>query len=242
MLRKNPMDALKKQKTPDVVPTDYFLPEVFEQIVAATEKYEYGGGNDNEHRGHRLRALPRWSGLAILGANSLERERLSTNENDDDQIFLYGAKTGLPVFVIIPNEVGTRRGSCRTRIPAISSGQEMAWQCSQGIPTVILEALQVGRHSEARWNAETLPAPHVPRHLCCRVAAGWRSSRSGISVIGAFHREDYRAPLCKARREQLATSVMLAWKKPTQSLQKKKASSSKKHAKRQDSGGVKRSA
>ena len=32
MLRKNPMDALKKPKTPDIVPTDYFLPKEFEQI------------------------------------------------------------------------------------------------------------------------------------------------------------------------------------------------------------------
>jgi hypothetical protein len=91
------------------VPTDYFLPEEFEQIVAATEKYEYGGGNDNEHRGQRLRALSllmRWSGLAILDATSLERERLSTNENGDDQIFLYRAKTGVAVNVVIPNEVG----------------------------------------------------------------------------------------------------------------------------------------
>jgi hypothetical protein len=26
LLRKNPMEALKKPKTPDIVPTDYFLP------------------------------------------------------------------------------------------------------------------------------------------------------------------------------------------------------------------------
>ena len=39
----------------------------------------------------------RWSGLSILDATSLERERLSTNENGDDQIFLYRAKTGVPV-------------------------------------------------------------------------------------------------------------------------------------------------
>jgi site-specific recombinase XerD len=80
LLRKNPMDALKKPKTPDIVPTDYFLPAEFEKIVAATEKYEYGGGNDNQHRGRCLRALTllmRWSGLAILDATSLERERLS---------------------------------------------------------------------------------------------------------------------------------------------------------------------
>jgi len=111
MLRKNPMDALKKPKTPDVVPTDYFLPKEFEQIVAATKKYEYGGGNDNEHRGQRLRALTllmRWSGLAILDATSLERERLSTNEDGDDQIFLYRAKTGVAVNVVIPNEVGDK--------------------------------------------------------------------------------------------------------------------------------------
>src|SRR5277367_6695951 len=69
----------------------------------------YGGDNDNQHRGQRLRArtlLMRWSGLAILDATSLERERLSKNENGDDQIFLYRAKTGVPVFVVIPNEVG----------------------------------------------------------------------------------------------------------------------------------------
>jgi hypothetical protein len=55
--RKNPMDALKKPKMPDVAPTDYFLPKDFEQVVAAASKYEYGGGNDNQHRGQRLRAL-----------------------------------------------------------------------------------------------------------------------------------------------------------------------------------------
>jgi len=67
------------------------------------------GGNDNQHRGQRLRALSllmRWSGLAILDATSLERERLSKNENGDDQIFLYRAKTGVPVYIVIPNEVG----------------------------------------------------------------------------------------------------------------------------------------
>jgi hypothetical protein len=58
LLRKNPIDALKKPKTPDVVPTDYFLPKEFEQIVAATDKYEYGGGNDSKHRAQRMSAMP----------------------------------------------------------------------------------------------------------------------------------------------------------------------------------------
>ena len=68
MLRKNPMDALKKPKTPDVAPTDYFRAEEFRKIIAATDKYKYGGGNDNEHRALRMRVLTllmRWSGLLM---------------------------------------------------------------------------------------------------------------------------------------------------------------------------------
>ena len=50
--------------------------------------------------GDRLRALTllmRWSGLAIRDAVTLERSRLSNN----NQIFLYRAKTGTPVYVIV---------------------------------------------------------------------------------------------------------------------------------------------
>jgi site-specific recombinase XerD len=107
--RKNPMDALKKPKTPAIVPTDYFPPNEFEKILAATDRYEYDGGNDSKHRAKRMRALTllmRWSGLAILDATSLEWERLSKNENGDDQIFLYRAKTGVPVNAVFPNEIG----------------------------------------------------------------------------------------------------------------------------------------
>ncbi|MHB1698936.1 MAG: hypothetical protein ACYCSN_02195 [Acidobacteriaceae bacterium] len=41
------MDGLKKPKTPNIIPTDYFRPEEFEKIVGATDKYEYGGGKVN---------------------------------------------------------------------------------------------------------------------------------------------------------------------------------------------------
>lgn len=56
-IAKNPMEALKKPKTPDVVPTDYFRRDEFDKIVAATSRYEYGGGNDCHLRGVRLLAL-----------------------------------------------------------------------------------------------------------------------------------------------------------------------------------------
>jgi hypothetical protein len=54
--------------------------------------------------------------------------------------------------------------------------------------------------------------------------------------------ERHHAPFCKARQEQLDASVKLVWKKPDQSLQELIASSSPKHARRQDSARVKKSA
>ncbi len=41
-LHKNPMEALSKPKTPDLVPTDYFRAEEFDKIVDATYVYDYG--------------------------------------------------------------------------------------------------------------------------------------------------------------------------------------------------------
>jgi integrase/recombinase XerD len=54
--------------------------------------------------GDRLRALVllmRWSGLSIRDAVTLERSRLSNK----DQLFLYRAKTGTPVYVTLPPDV-----------------------------------------------------------------------------------------------------------------------------------------
>jgi integrase/recombinase XerD len=64
------------------------------------------GGHDFEHRRDRLRTLillMRWSGLAIKDAVTLERTRLS----EDGNLFLYRAKTGVPVYVPLPPEVHT---------------------------------------------------------------------------------------------------------------------------------------
>ena len=66
--------------------------------------YAYGnwvGGHDFEHRRDRLRALVllmRRSGLAIKDAVTLERQRIDAEGN----LFLYRAKTGVPVNVPLP--------------------------------------------------------------------------------------------------------------------------------------------
>jgi integrase len=105
-LQKNPMDGVKKPRVPDVMPTNYFTRDEFQQIVNETYRYHYGGGNDCHHRAQRLRALVllmRWSGLAIKDAVMLERSRLS----DDGSIFLRRAKTGVPVYVPLPPRVAS---------------------------------------------------------------------------------------------------------------------------------------
>jgi integrase len=234
--RKNPMDALKKPKTPDVVPTDYFLPKEFEQIIAATDKYEYGGGNDNQHRGQRLRALTllmRWSGLAILDATSLERERLSTNENGDDQIFLYRAKTGVPVNVVIPNEVGEALRTLPNSHPSY-----FFWS-GNGDPRSAAKAFQ-----RSYWKLFKLAKiqkpdgtpkrchPHMFRDtfavelLLAGVPLDQVSLLLGHSSVKITER--HYAPFCKARQKQLAASVKLAWKKPNAGIAKQPQRAKKK--------------
>src|SRR6266704_4616300 len=100
-----------------------------DKIVDATYVYDYGGGNDCQSRASRLRALTmlmRWSGLSILDAASLERDRLSKSEDGDAQIFLYRAKTNVPVYVVIPPDVADLLHSCLTQIRVTSSGPATA--------------------------------------------------------------------------------------------------------------------
>lgn len=85
-------------------PTNYFNRCQFKQIVAAAEKYEYGGGRDCWFRAKRMLALVllmRWSGLAIKDAVGLKRDRL----DERGVVFLRRAKTGVPVFMPLPPAV-----------------------------------------------------------------------------------------------------------------------------------------
>ena len=76
-------------------PTDYFTDDEMERLLSGTHSIR--GGDKLKV----LIELMRWAGLAIRDAVTLERSRL----NDYDQIMLYRAKTGTPVFVTIPPDV-----------------------------------------------------------------------------------------------------------------------------------------
>jgi integrase/recombinase XerD len=104
-LTRNPSKKMKGVHA-NLVPTDYFTPAEFKRIIDGTYAYgDWKGGRDFEHRGLRLRALillMRWSGLSILDAVTLERQRLQRH-----RLLLYRHKTKVPVFVPLPLNVST---------------------------------------------------------------------------------------------------------------------------------------
>jgi integrase len=234
------MAALKKPKTPDVVPTNYFQPKEFQKIVDATYVYDYGGGNDCEFRALRLRVLTllmRWSGLSILDAVTLARDRLAKNEENDDQIFLYRAKTNVPVYVVIPPDVADLLRS----LP--NSNPNYFFWSGNGDPRSATKAFQ-----RSYWKLFKLAKicqpdgtgkrchPHMFRDTFAVELLLAGNPIDQVSLLLGHSSvkitERHYAPFCKARQTQLTAAVKRAWKdadsvknqktaKPTQSSGKR---------------------
>jgi integrase len=104
-IKQNPAASLSRIRVKDRPVTDYFSRDEFNKLVDSTYVYtQKNGGAAVDPIGTRLRALlllMRWSGLAIRDAVTLERERLNRN----NELLLYRAKTGVPVFVKLPPDV-----------------------------------------------------------------------------------------------------------------------------------------
>ncbi len=104
-ISENPAADLTRIKS-TVPPTDYFPAEQMQQITDATYVYDRKAIHAKEmvNNATRLRTLVlllRWSGLGLSDAVSLERSRLSADNN----LFLYRHKTGVPVHVKLPDFV-----------------------------------------------------------------------------------------------------------------------------------------
>lgn len=218
-LRKNPMDSLRKPKTPSLVPTDYFRPEEFDKIVDATYVYDYGGGNDCHFRALRLRALTllmRWTGFSILDATSLERTRLSKSEDGDDQIFLYRAKTDVPVYVVIPPDVAELLRS----IP--NSNPRYFFWSGHGDPRSAAKAFQ-----RSYWKLFKLAGISLPDGKPKRCHTHMFRDTFAVQLLLAGNpidqvslllghssvkiTERHYAPFCKARQLQLTAAVKRSW-------------------------------
>jgi len=101
-LKENPAKGLSKVKVTQK-PTDSFTQDEMTKILRAAEptREDYERNPSNAPKLHALVQLMRWSGLAIKDAVTLERERLSA----EGRLFLYRAKTGVPVHVVLPPAV-----------------------------------------------------------------------------------------------------------------------------------------
>ncbi|MGC2743715.1 MAG: tyrosine-type recombinase/integrase [Candidatus Angelobacter sp.] len=241
-LRKNPMAALKKPKTPVLVPTNYFQPEEFKKIIDATYVYDYGGGNDCEFRALRLRALTllmRWSGLSILDAVTLAGDRLSQNEENDDQIFLYRAKTNVPVYVVIPPDVAKLLRS----LPNINPNY-FFWS-GNGDPRSAAKAFQ-----RSYWKLFKLAKicqpdgtgkrchPHMFRDTFAVELLLAGNPIDQVSLLLGHSSvkitERHYAPFCKARQLQLTAAVKRAWAKTEPAKDQKTVKPTRSAPKRKD--------
>jgi integrase len=217
-LKHNPMQALKKPKAPDSAPTDYFRPQEFEQIVAATDRYTYGG-IDCQWRGRRLRALTllmRWSGLSILDATKLERRRLTKNADGDDQIFLYRAKTGVPVCVVIPPAVADALRALPNPNPRYFfwSGLGDPRSGRKGFQRSYWKLFKLAR-IEGEDGQTKRCHPHMFRDTFAVELLLAGNPIDQVSLLLGHSSvkitERHYAPFCRARQLQLTAAVKKAW-------------------------------
>lgn len=196
-------------------PTDYFTPPEFQKIVDGTYAYgDWKGGRDFEHRALRLRTLillMRWSGLSILDAVTLERQRLQGS-----RLLLYRHKTKVPVFVPLPPAVAGLLDALPKSNPRYYfwSGNgdphtaKKGWQRSlrQLFKTVNLKTEDdVPRRCHPHMFRDTfaveLLLAGVPLDQVSLLLA-----HSSIKIT-----EKHYAPFVKARQQQLEASVRMSW-------------------------------
>jgi integrase len=121
----------------DQQPTDYFTEGEFAKLIDAT--YIYRGdrwerGEKTDQFGARLRAivlLMRWTGLRVRDAYTLEKDRLCKTERGQDAILLYQAKTGEPVYCVIPPDSVE---ALRTLPPGNESNPKYFFWSGNGLP------------------------------------------------------------------------------------------------------------
>jgi integrase/recombinase XerD len=202
------------------IPTDYFPREEFEKIVDSTYVYQEKGYAEFRNHATRLRTmvlLMRWSGLRISDAITLERTRLVENN-----LLLYQAKTGTPVFVPLPKDVAE---SLRTIPPGPKPNPRYFFWTGNGDPRSAAKDWQ--RSFRRLFNIANITKPDGTRKRCfphmfrdtfaielllAGVPIDQVSILLGHSSIKIT--EKHYSPWVKARQEQLESSVRKSWVKP----------------------------
>jgi integrase/recombinase XerD len=199
-------------------PTDYFPREEYDRLVDSTYLYREGRGEEiGGTNGTRLRCLlmlMRWSGLRIRDAVTLERTRLV-----NDNLMLYQAKTGTPVYVPLHPQVAEALRNIPEGPRANSryffwSGNGMPksavadWQRSFR-RLFALAGLEKADGSAKRCFPHMLRDTFAVEMLLAGVPIDQVSMLLGHSSVKIT--EKHYSPWVKARQDQLAASVRNAW-------------------------------
>jgi integrase/recombinase XerD len=199
-------------------PTDYFTREEYEKLVDATYLYrENRGETIGGSNGARLRTLlmlMRSSGLRIRDAITLERTRLI-----NDNLLLYQAKTGTPVYVPLPPQVTQ---ALRSVPDGAKPNPRYFFWSGNGLPKTAvadwqrsfrrlfkLAGLEQPDGSAKRCFPHMLRDTFAVEMLLAGVPIDQVSMLLGHSSVKIT--EKHYSPWVKARQDQLAASVRNAW-------------------------------
>lgn len=208
-----------KRITVHQTPTDYFTREEYPKILDATGRLDevLERAYDVEKRGLRIRTLTelmRWSGLRIRDAATLEKTRLIGNN-----LLLYQAKTGTPVYVPLPPHVAK---ALKDVPPGPKPNQRYFFWSGNGHPKSAVADWQ--RAYRRLFNLAGLEKPDGTKKRCFphmfRDTFAVEMLLAGVPIdqvsILLGHKsvkitEKHYSPWVKARQDQLAESVRNAW-------------------------------
>lgn len=213
----NPTDRLGRISVVQA-PTDYFTRDEYAKLIDATYLYRenrgetIGGANGTRMR--TLIMLMRWSGLRIRDALTLERTRLI-----NDNLLLYQAKTGTPVYVPLPPQVAE---ALRTIPKGAKPNPRYFFWSGNGLPKSAvadwqrsfrrifkLAGLEKPDGSAKRCFPHMLRDTFAVEMLLAGVPIDQVSMLLGHASVKIT--EKHYSPWVKARQEQLAASVRNAW-------------------------------
>jgi integrase len=223
-IRENPAAGLSRIRVEEQPVTLYFPRDEFDKIVDATYVYNPSGYTEPRNQATRIRVLTllmRWSGLAIRDAVTLQRSRL----NENDELFLYRAKTGVPVLVKLPPDVAEE---LRSVPPGPKPHPGYFFWTGNGNPkTAVADWQRSYRRLFKLVNLKNFDGaakrcfPHMFRDtfavelLLAGVPLDQVSLLLGHRSIKTT--EKHYSPFVKARQEQLAAAVQKAWHIPASS-------------------------
>ena len=206
-IAENPAAGLSRIRV-EQAQTGYFTREEFAKLEAAAAEYGQHRGPEIGRRMRALVLLMRWSGLRVTDACALERSRLQGNN-----LLLYQAKTGTPVYVPLPPFVA----ELLEGMSAGPGGKYFFWdgigkrvaasRNARAFFNTIGERLQLGKRCHAHMLRDTFAV----EMLLAGVPLDQVSMLLGHTSIATTAR--HYSPWVAARQDQLAASVRQAWER-----------------------------